>query len=101
MTTTNRPVVRIAPNNQVFGLPYTIVRPSALYGERCVSRRVGQAFIENALRGRPGGMGGRNSTTMVPACLAKLRRGQQMPELVASGTTGTSRWLYSAAGPGW
>lgn len=38
--------------NQVFGLPYTIVRPSALYGERCVSRRVGQAFIENALRGQ-------------------------------------------------
>lgn len=37
--------------NQVFGLSYTIVRPSALYGERCVSRRVGQAFIENALRG--------------------------------------------------
>jgi nucleoside-diphosphate-sugar epimerase/ribosomal protein S18 acetylase RimI-like enzyme len=37
--------------NQVFGLPYTIVRPSALYGERCVSRRVGQIFIENALRG--------------------------------------------------
>ena len=36
--------------NQVFDLPYTIVRPSALYGERCVSRRVGQAFIENALR---------------------------------------------------
>jgi nucleoside-diphosphate-sugar epimerase len=39
--------------NQVFGLPYTIIRPSALYGERCVSRRVGQAFIENALRGKP------------------------------------------------
>ncbi len=38
--------------NQVFDLPYTIIRPSALYGERCVSRRVGQAFIENALRGR-------------------------------------------------
>jgi len=37
--------------NQVFDLPYTIIRPSALYGERCVSRRVGQAFIENALRG--------------------------------------------------
>jgi len=36
--------------NQVFGLPYAIVRPSALYGERCVSRRVGQIFIENALR---------------------------------------------------
>lgn len=37
--------------NQVFGLPYTIVRPSALYGPRCVSRRVGQIFIENALNG--------------------------------------------------
>ena len=37
--------------NQVFGLPYTIIRPSALYGERCVSRRVGQIFIENALQG--------------------------------------------------
>lgn len=38
--------------NQVFDLPYTIIRPSALYGERCVSRRVGQAFIENAIRGK-------------------------------------------------
>ncbi len=37
---------------QVFGLDYTIVRPSALYGERCISRRVGQIFIENALRGQ-------------------------------------------------
>jgi nucleoside-diphosphate-sugar epimerase len=36
---------------QVFDLPYTIVRPSALYGERCVSRRVGQIFIENAIQG--------------------------------------------------
>jgi nucleoside-diphosphate-sugar epimerase len=36
--------------NQVFKLPYTIVRPSALYGERCISRRVGQVFIENAMR---------------------------------------------------
>lgn len=38
--------------NQVFDLPYTIIRPSALYGERCVSRRVGQIFIENALMGK-------------------------------------------------
>ncbi|HJX13216.1 MAG TPA: NAD(P)-dependent oxidoreductase [Dehalococcoidales bacterium] len=37
--------------NQVFNLPYTILRPSALYGPRCVSRRVGQVFIENALQG--------------------------------------------------
>ena len=38
--------------HQVFDLPYTIVRPSALYGARCVSRRVGQAFIENAISGQ-------------------------------------------------
>lgn len=38
--------------NQVFGLPYTIVRPSSLYGERCISRRVAQIFIENALLGK-------------------------------------------------
>ena len=37
--------------NQVFNLPFTIIRPSALYGERCVSRRVGQIFIENAIIG--------------------------------------------------
>ncbi len=39
--------------HQVFDLPYTIVRPSALYGERCISRRVGQIFIENAIYNKP------------------------------------------------
>ena len=39
--------------NQIFDLPYTIIRPSALYGERCVSRRVGQVFIENAIQNIP------------------------------------------------
>ena len=36
----------------VFNLPYTIIRPSALYGERCISRRIGQIFIENAINNR-------------------------------------------------
>ena len=36
---------------QVFDLPYTLIRPSALYGPRCVSRRVGQVFIESAMSG--------------------------------------------------
>lgn len=35
------------------GLGCTIIRPSALYGERCISRRVSQVFIENALKGEP------------------------------------------------
>lgn len=39
--------------NQVFALPYTIVRPSALYGPRCISRRVCQIFVENATESRP------------------------------------------------
>lgn len=39
--------------NEQYGLPVTIIRPSALYGERCISRRVSQAFIENALMGKP------------------------------------------------
>ena len=36
-----------------YGLGTTVVRPSALYGERCISRRVSQVFIENALTGKP------------------------------------------------
>jgi nucleoside-diphosphate-sugar epimerase len=36
---------------QVFKLPYTIIRPSALYGPGCVSRRVSQIFVEKALAG--------------------------------------------------
>ena len=38
--------------SNVFEFPVTIVRPSALYGPRCISRRVLQVFIENALRGQ-------------------------------------------------
>ncbi len=38
---------------QLYDLDYTIVRPSALYGIRCISGRVTQKFIENALIGKP------------------------------------------------
>lgn len=38
---------------QAKGLPYIIIRPSALYGPRCVSGRVIQRFIESALDGKP------------------------------------------------
>lgn len=34
----------------IFDFPVTVVRPSALYGPRCISRRVLQVFIENAMR---------------------------------------------------
>ncbi len=42
----------VKAHKQVFNLDYTIIRPSALYGERCVSRRVGQIFIENLIRNK-------------------------------------------------
>ena len=32
----------VIAHNQVSGLPYTIIRPAALYGQRCISRRVVQ-----------------------------------------------------------
>lgn len=50
--------------NQVFDLPYTIIRPSALYGERCISRRVGQIFIENALFGGTSSIDGDGSDSL-------------------------------------
>ena len=34
----------------VFSIKHTIVRPSALYGERCISNRVIQIFLENAFQ---------------------------------------------------
>ncbi len=43
----------VAGYNQVFKMPYTIIRPSALYGERCVSGRVVQKFVEAALKKKP------------------------------------------------
>jgi nucleoside-diphosphate-sugar epimerase len=61
--------------NQVFDLPYTIVRPSALYGQRCVSRRVGQAFIENALRGIPLTVNGDGSDSLDFTCIDDLVQG--------------------------
>lgn len=33
-------------------LNFSVVRPSALYGERCISRRVSQIFLENAFASR-------------------------------------------------
>ncbi len=55
--------------NEQHGMGATIIRPSALYGERCKSRRVSQVFIESALRGKPllleGGGDGRLDFTYI------------------------------------
>lgn len=39
--------------HNLVGIPFTIVRPSALYGPRCINNRVTQIFIERALMGLP------------------------------------------------
>lgn len=39
--------------NKNFSIPYAIIRPSALYGPRCVNRRVSQIMIENILENKP------------------------------------------------
>lgn len=43
----------VRAHHRVSGLSYTVVRPSALYGPRCVSGRVTQQFIERAALGMP------------------------------------------------
>ena len=63
--------------NQVFDLPYTIIRPSALYGERCVSRRVGQIFIENALTSGEITLSGDGSDSLDFTYIGDLVRGIQ------------------------
>lgn len=76
--------------NHHHGLKTVIIRPSALYGERCVSRRVSQVFIENALAGKPllleGGGDGRLDFTYIDDLVEgivralTLREGPSMSE---------------------
>ena len=61
--------------NQVFDLPYTIIRPSALYGPRCVSRRVGQIFIENAILNKPININGTGEEKLDFTYIADLVQG--------------------------
>jgi nucleoside-diphosphate-sugar epimerase len=63
----------------LYDIDYTIVRPSALYGIRCISGRVTQKFIESALMGRPllleGGGDGRLDFTNVEDLVEGIVRG--------------------------
>lgn len=45
--------VMVQVYGRMFGIEYTIVRPSAVYGPTDINQRVSQIFVENALRGRP------------------------------------------------
>lgn len=61
--------------NQVYNINYTILRPSALYGPRCISRRVGQIFIENALQGKKIVINGDGSEKLDFTCIEDLIEG--------------------------
>ena len=37
---------------KLHSIPYTIIRPSAVYGPKDMNRRVSQIFVENAIRGK-------------------------------------------------
>ena len=64
---------------ELYGIDFTIIRPSALYGIRCISGRVSQKFIENALMGNPllleGGGGGKLDFTNVDDLVEGIVRG--------------------------
>jgi UDP-glucose 4-epimerase len=47
-----------------FGIDYTIIRPSAVYGPTDSNRRVSQIFVENALRGEPLQLDGGGTQTL-------------------------------------
>jgi UDP-glucose 4-epimerase len=46
--------------SRAFGISSTIIRPSAVYGPTDMNRRVSQIFLENAMRGRPVTVHGRD-----------------------------------------
>jgi nucleoside-diphosphate-sugar epimerase len=66
------------------GVAIVIIRPSALYGERCVSGRVSQKFVENALTGKPclleGGGDGRLDFTHVDDLTDGMARALGLPK---------------------
>lgn len=82
-----------------YGLGVTVIRPSALYGERCVSRRVSQAFIENALMGKPllleGGGDGRLDFTYIDDLVDGIIRSMAVHE--GPGSTETFNITYGNA----
>ena len=63
---------------ELYGVDYTIIRPSALYGIRCISGRVSQKFVENALSGVPlrleGGGSGRLDFTHIDDLVEGIAR---------------------------
>ncbi|MCF8482210.1 MAG: NAD(P)-dependent oxidoreductase [Rhodospirillum sp.] len=71
-------------HERLYGVPYTIIRPSALYGIRCISGRVSQKFVENALSGKSlpleGGGSGRLDFTHIDDLVEGIVRSMALEE---------------------
>ncbi len=82
-----------------YGLGVTIIRPSALYGERCISGRVSQKFVENALLGKPllleGGGDGRLDFTYIDDLIDGIIR--SMAGFEGRGSTNTFNITFGNA----
>ena len=85
--------------HQVFGLPYTIIRPSALYGPRCISRRVIQVFIESAIAGKPLLVDGDGSSSIDFTYIDDLVAGVQLTLTKSEATNQTFNMTHGAAAP--
>ena len=81
------------------GVSCIIIRPSALYGERCISQRVSQLFVENALTGKPllleGGGSGRLDFTYISDLTQGIIRSLVMEK--GEGYTNTFNITYGDA----
>lgn len=73
---------------QVFDLPATIVRPSALYGPRCISRRVLQIFLETAMAKEPVSIHGDGSDRLDFTYVGDLAHGIEQVLLHPEGSLG-------------
>jgi nucleoside-diphosphate-sugar epimerase len=85
--------------HQVFDLPYTIIRPSALYGPRCISRRVIQVFVESALTGKPLLVDGDGSSAIDFTYIDDLVAGVQLALTRYEAKNQTFNMTHGAAAP--
>ncbi len=60
---------------KVYKIPYTIIRPSALYGPRCINRRITQVFIENIMASKKIKISGKGESMLDFTDVRDLSRG--------------------------
>ena len=81
----------------LYGLDYSIIRPSALYGIRCISGRVSQKFVENALFGSPLKLEGGGSGRLDFTNIEDLVRGIILALFLEGGRSRTFNITYGNA----